>query len=191
MRIPLIFLLGVAALSNTKGQSFNFPVPADWQGEEIPFPIEFAPTIPFKGTEYVRFTPGWGDPDNEEHWSYCFVWWIRPDSRIDANLLSQYMQEYYNGLVSRNIISREIPQNLVVPTVAQFSKGENPKSFRGTINMLDYHTNLPIQLNLRVYVIPCEEEQKLAIFFEVSPQGTAHDIWKKYQLVKEGFKCAN
>lgn len=172
----------------SQSQTFNFPVPDGWEGEEIPFPIEFAPNIPYSGTEYVRFAPGWGDPESEEHWSYCFMWWIDNNAEINTESLNTHIQEYYAGLVGRNVISRQIDSRLVIPTMSKFVQ-EKPGLFSGTVSMLDYHTNRPIVLNITVDVRTCEQQGKLAAFFAVSPLPGTNRIWELLRKVMDGFRC--
>lgn len=172
-------------------QSYYLPTPEGWEPETFSFPIEFAPNIPFSGQEEVRFTPGWGNTASEELWSYCFVWWINGDSKIDAPSLKKYLEEYYNGLVSRNIIKRKIDSAKVVPTVATvLESGQKPShEFTASVDMLDYMSVRPVKLNIKVHVKDCLVEGKKAVFFSISPQPLSHRIWKQFAEVKEGFKC--
>jgi hypothetical protein len=186
--IPILLLTGSLTFAQT--QSFSFPVPESWEGEEIPFPIEFAPNIPYEGIEYARFTPGWGEPESDEHWSYCFLWWIDDDAKIDVTSLNRDIMEYYSGLVGRNVISRNIDSSLVVPTIVKFKQG-GPHSFTGTVNMLDYHTSRPMVLNITTNITRCNAAHKLAVFFAVSPQPRSSSIWQTYEKVRDGIRCDN
>ena len=62
--------------------SYKLDVPAGWNVERIPFPIDFAPGINYTGVEDLRFTPGWEDLTSEEHWSYAFLWWLDEGQRL-------------------------------------------------------------------------------------------------------------
>lgn len=44
---------------------YQLPVPKDWTIERFLIPISFAPQIPYKGVEDIRFTPGWGKVDSD------------------------------------------------------------------------------------------------------------------------------
>ena len=46
--------------TTTAAPSFTWPVPDGWRSETIPFPLEFAPSIPHRGVEEIRFAPGFG-----------------------------------------------------------------------------------------------------------------------------------
>jgi hypothetical protein len=189
--LPLFLVLSFTSASS---QSFYLPVPADWRVETIPFPIEFAPDLPYQGVENLRFAPGWGNTDSEELWSYCFLWWIGADSKISRQSLEKDLESYYGGLVSRNIIRRKIDSKLVVPTVAIFKETSAGKggerSYAGTISMLDYMSLKPVTLRINVHLIQCVKEGKLGVFFEVSPQPQTHRVWQQFKSVRDGFLCA-
>jgi hypothetical protein len=174
-------------------QVFELPIPAGWSTETFAVPMDFAPKVKYSGEEHIRFAPGWGDPKSEELWTYCFLWWIKPDSKVSKEILEEYLQSYYSGLVGRNIVSRKIDSAIVVPTVASFNqvssaKGDS-KTFQGTVKMLDYLGLRPVTLNIDVHVIPCMTEGHLAVFLAISPQPKEHRVWKELNSVREGFRC--
>jgi hypothetical protein len=198
--IPLLFI--AVGSAGAQGQSFYLPVPDGWRIESLPFPIEFATQIPYSGAEHLRFSPGWGDTKSEELWSYCFLWWIEPDSKISKESLERDLKAYYSGLVGRNIVSRKIDSTLVVPTITEFKElvrrtpdsfGEKAKegttTYAGTVKMLDYMSLRPVTLHVEVRVMPCLKEGKSAAFFAVSPQPKTHAIWKQFGVVRDGFRC--
>jgi hypothetical protein len=193
MRYILSLLFVFFIISSVKAQIPLLPVPAGWGEGIIPFPIEFAPQIPYKGTEFVRTAPNWREPTSETLWSYCYLWWIEDDAVIDAKRIEQNLQGYYAGLVNRNIISRKIDSLLVFPTTSFFrevatQKGDS-KTFEGSIHMLDYLSLKPMALNVQAHLMRCDQEKKLAIFFAVSPQNKTHDVWKQFNVILEGFAC--
>src|SRR6185295_3732816 len=70
---------------------YTLPIPKDWAVERFPIPISFAPQIPYKGVEDIRFTPGWGNVKSDEYWSYAFLWYLEGEvevnsKKIDSNL---------------------------------------------------------------------------------------------------------
>jgi hypothetical protein len=193
MKRPLVFFLSTSIAFAASAQSFELPVPAGWTTETFPIPIEFAPQIAYSGEEHIRFAPGWGDPKSEDLWTYCFLWWIKPDSKVSKESLEKDIQAYYSGLVGRNIVSRKIDAAIVVPTTASFQeataqKGDR-KTYEGSVKMLDYLSLRPITLNINVHVIPCDQQGNLGVFFAISPQAKTHALWKQLNSVREGFKC--
>jgi hypothetical protein len=162
--------------------------PPGWQHEIFSFPIEFAPHIPYQGFEEVHFTPGWGDTASEDLWSYCFVWWINGDSKVNQITLKENLEEYYNGLVSRNIIRRQIDSSKVVPTNADVDLLK-PEVYAATVDMLDYMSQRPVRLNINISVKQCKN--KKAVFFAVSPQQASHHIWSEFASIWKDFRCVD
>lgn len=170
---------------------YKLAMPQHWNIERFSFPIEFARQIPYKGVEDVRFAPGWGDSSSAEHWSYAFLWWLEGQPAIDAAGLTSSLTAYYNGLVSRNISSRKIPTEKVIPTVAAIKKiktgAGDAETYGGTIRMLNYLVQRPMVLNCIVHVKPYDAQQRTALFFEVSPQPLQHAIWREMDQLWAGF----
>jgi hypothetical protein len=192
-RLIISILICSGCFISSTAQVFELGVPAGWIVETFPIPIEFAPQIPYSGEEHLRFCPGWNDPNSEQLWTYCFLWWIDSESKITSDTLSKHLNSYYSGLVGRNIVKRKIDAASVVPTMASFkevatNKGDS-KTFQGNVKMLDYLSVRPMTLNVEVHVIPCTEAGHLALFFLVSPQPRGHVLWKQLNSIYEGFRC--
>ena len=144
----------------------------------------------YKGEEHLRFTPGWGEIKSEQFWSYCYLWWIEEKSEVNSIALTQYLTDYYNGLVGRNIIRRKIDSAKVVKTVVSIQSKEKGK-YIGTVRMLDYMGQQPITLNLTIDEFLCPQQKRKAVLIAVSPQPALHQVWKDFKGIKEGFKCSN
>lgn len=188
MKNLLLLFFSFVLVSALAQSSFTLPTPQGWGDELIPFPIEFAPSIPYQGEEHLRFTPGWGEIKSEQFWSYCYLWWIGEKSDVNTIALTQHLTNYYNGLVGRNIISRKIDSTKVVKTVVNI-KANGKGKYTGTIRMLDYMGQKPITLNLTINEMMCPQQKKKAVFIAVSPQPPSHQVWKDFTGIWEGFKC--
>ncbi len=180
---------------NTWIPPYTLMTPADWGEERFSLPPDFAPQISCSGVEEIRFAPGWGEIKSEEHWSYCFVWWLDGKPKIDAITLQSNLKAYYSGLVGRNITSRNIPANKIVPTVATIKKiktsSNDLESYSGTISMLDYHSQEPMVLNCIIHVKNIKATDHTAIFFEISPKPLSHVVWKKMDEIGDSFGVKN
>jgi hypothetical protein len=174
---------------------YNFAAPKNWAVEKIPFPIEFAPRIPYKGFEDLRFTPGWEHTTSDEHWSYIFLWWLDGKIDTDSAILKKHLEDYYSGLLSKNITQRRIPSSKVIHPTATIIKAETEsgdvETFRGTIRMLDYLdiTFPAVTLNCAVHKKYCQAHT--AIIFEISPQPIGHKVWHQLDELQESFKCSH
>ena len=181
--------------ANTWIPPYDLLIPAGWGVERFALPPEFAPQINFKGVEDVRFSPGWGEIKSEEHWCYSFLWWIDGTQKVDAAILQTYLKSYYTGLVGRNIISRNIPSSKIVSTVAAIKKiktgSGDVETYRGTIAILDYHSQQPITLNCLIHVKDSKTNNHTAIYFEISPQPFTHPVWQKLNAMGDKLNIKN
>ena len=160
----LLFFLVVLSCGPTPSRSpFSLVLPAGWSTEHIPFPISFAPTLPYSGTENAYFSPGWGSADSAEYWSYAFLWWLNGSVAFDTASLRADLFTYYDGLVRSNIQRRAIPYSSVSPTSVFLDS-----SLSGTVSFFDYLGHKPILLNCRLRLVHCGGHT--ALLANLSPQ---------------------
>jgi len=171
--------------------TLNFP--KGWDIERFLIPIEFAPEIPYKGVEDIRFAPGWGNAKSDEYWSYAFLWYLDGSPEITAEIVANNLKAYYTGLVGRNIEPRKIPADKLVPVKTAIKKvGPDKgdiKTFRGTVYMLDYMEQKPIILNCIVHLKSCPGKNKAFIFNEISPKPYSDTIWQSLNQLWTEFNC--
>ncbi len=199
----LIVFAGITSCHNSTSQKplakrtaeYKFDAPKGWAVERIPFPIVFAPQIPYKGFEDLRFTPGWEYTTSDEHWSYTFLWWLEGKVDVDSSVLKQHLDDYYFGLLSQNVSKRSIPANKVFRPVATITKiktdSGDTKTYQGTIKMLDYLdlTFPALMLNCVIHKKDCNAHT--AFIFEISPQPFGHTVWKQLNELNASFKCSS
>ena len=202
----LIFLLlclislstfGQALKVEFDGNKWNAPYtlnfPKGWDVERFLIPIEFAPQIPYKGVEDIRFTPGWGNIKSDEYWTYAFLWYLDDTPKTNAKIVETNLKAYYTGLVGRNIVPRKIPADKLVTVKTEIKKVKTDKgdlkTFRGTIYMLDYMEQKPITLNCIVHLKSCLGQNKTFIFNEISPKPYNDNIWQSLNQLWTDFSC--
>jgi hypothetical protein len=95
----LNLLLACSGSEKPKAAVVDWPVPAGWKSETIPFPLEFAPSIAHTGVEELRFPPGFFKAAAPDYWSYAFVWRTKDVAHLDANQLAAELTQYFRGLV--------------------------------------------------------------------------------------------
>ena len=179
------------------GNKWNAPYtlnfPKGWDVERFLIPIEFAPQIPYKGVEDIRFTPGWGNVKSEEYWTYAFLWYLEGTPKVNATIVQKNLKAYYTGLVGRNIVSRKIAANKLVPVKTKIRKVKTDKSdlktFRGTIYMLDYMEQKPITLYCIIHLKYCSGHNNTFIFNEISPKPYSDHIWQDLNQLWIDFNC--
>ena len=170
---------------------YKLSIPKDWTIERFLIPISFAPQIPYKGIEDIRFTPGWGNSTSDEYWSYAFLWYLDGKITLDAGTIDSHLKAYYTGLIGIN--GRDIPREKLIPVVTAFKEvkkdKDDLKTFAGTVSMLDYMTQKPIILNGKAHLRSCPELNNTFIFYELSPQPVSHAIWLSLDKLWLDFNC--
>lgn len=189
MKTFIIVFFSLASIPGyAQETTYDIPVPKGWGTEKIPFPINFAPAIEYKGVEEIRFMPNWAKKDSADYWSYVFVWHLEGALIFEPGTLEEKMKIYYEGLASA---TKSVPPEKLIPVVAKFKSDPIPKGqhrdFSGTIEMLDYMQRKKQVLNCKVHSKVCEG--KTIVYFELSPQPFTHPLWKELDQVWKEAKC--
>lgn len=206
MKYLIIIMLGFLALSifgqeaekefdvHTWVAPYELPVPEGWTIERFLIPIGFAPQIPYKGVEDIRFSPGWGKVESDEYWTYAFLWYLDGSPVFDAVILSENLKDYYNGLISANSGNDDNSQDKSQQVLTSFKKvtseNEDLATYSGTIELMDYMSKNTIVLNCKVHLRSCLEKNKTIAFFQLSPKPFAHMNWQTLDQLWSGLKCA-
>ncbi len=190
-KLILLFCLFTLSLSAQEIETpYSFPVPAGWGTEKIPFPISFAPSIPYKGIEEIRFAPGWSKKESDAYWSYVFLWYLDGKQKIDAKTIESHLKVYYEGLAAA---MKSIPkEKLITAVVTNKSEklcDDGGAFYEGTVLMLDYMTQKPLTLNYKVSVMDCKDDDKTVVLFRLSPLPLVHYMWKGLDKAAYDFKC--
>ena len=141
--VVVLFLFFKASGQNAEagfdGKKWEAPYVLDtikgWDVERFSIPISFAPSIPYKGVEDIRFTPGWARKTNNEYWSYAFLWYLDGTPALDAKTIENNLKAYYTGLIKVNTDSAKIADKLFAVTssvkIKEYGKRrfENVRSF--------------------------------------------------------------
>jgi hypothetical protein len=191
-RFLLIFLF-VSICTAARSQTCYLPAPAGWETETFPIPIQFAPEIKHSGEEHIRFAPGWADVNSEEHWAYCFLWWIELHPQITEERLNEDLRSYYSGLIRANLVETKVKAATNIQTEAAFRKVKTERgdasTFHGTVRMFNYMTDTSaVVLNIQVHEIECAPHHT-ALLFLVSAQPRQHAVWSRLNAIRNGFKC--
>ena len=200
--ISALLLMSICSRAQTAAEEFDaekyaphytLSAPQSWGIERFAVPIEFAPSISYKGVEDIRFAPGWGDSKSNEYWTYAFLWYLEGKPEITPQITEQNLNAYYTGLVGRNIERRKIPEEKLVPIKVTIKKTSadagDLQTYSGTIEMLDYMEQKPIILNCIVHVKLCPGKNNTFIFYQISPRPLADNVWKDLQKLWTSFDC--
>jgi hypothetical protein len=168
--------------------AFDWPIRDGWRAETIPFPLEFAPTLPYRGVEELRFPKGFLDPGSQHFFSYVFAWVIEPPLP-DAAALERDLAAYFEGL-ARAVSEGRHDLSKVVFTAT--ITGDDATGFTGTAAAFDaFETGQPLDLHLRATAVPCPSSGKRALVMRLSPRAPAADdaVWNDLESVATEFRC--
>lgn len=192
---PMKLALSLALLLAISG-SFQWPLPEGWKKETIPFPLEFAPDLPYQGVEELRFSPGMFKPDQEGYWSYAFVWWLDGRPALDAAELSSSLKRYFTGLCTAVAKDKgdaidPVKFSASVHAVAPTRKQDHAvAAFAGTVDAYDaFVTGKPIVLKVEVWVWDCDRSGKRAALVLASPKPASDPIWSALRQRRDAFAC--
>ncbi len=187
--LTLLLLLTPAAestsaqLAANEGANTSFPflwlVPEGFRAETIPFPLDFAPELAYKGVEEIRFAPGFRDPLAPDYFTYSFIWYVEDTATITPSVLERDLKNYFTGLME----AVQKPGQTNCPTSVEVKPGTSTDSatdfpakpsLAGTIKTWDaFFTGKPITLEFEVFEPPSQraaEKHYKLYYFEVSPQ---------------------
>lgn len=187
--VILVSVLVSGPVSATgEASAFDLPVPEGWRTETLPFPLEFAPELPYTGVEELRFAPGMFEEGSADFWSYAFVWWIDEDEPTDLESLATHLATYFRGLAHSVAKTREFEVG-----EATFKAALEPVDggdFAGWAETFDaFTTRSSLRLNVRGEVLSCSVERRQAVVFLLSPQELGSPVWETLTSIGDGFSC--
>ena len=170
--------------------SFEWPVPAGWKHETIPFPLDFAPMLPYHGIEELRFMPGFFKADAPDYWSYAFVWWLTDAPALDGPTLSAALAQYFRGLataVGQDKYKFD-PQRFRADLALTGSAAQRILS--GDVSSYDpFVTGQELVLHVEASLRPCPQSGRNALLFLLSPKPTSDPVWAELRACAESWRC--
>jgi len=175
---------------------FSYQAPTDWNAETILFPIDFAPSLPYKGFEQLWFAPGWGDPNSNEKWAYTILWWLDAKYSFDEKILKRDLESYFSGLTRRRAVADKLDLSLLTPAKVEIKKVEtlsgDKQTFSAFADIFDAQVSKkPGKLYFKIHEKNCPDAERTIVLFEVSANPTDQAIWKKLDQINSGFKCVD
>ncbi|HEY2727878.1 MAG TPA: hypothetical protein VGI61_11930 [Parafilimonas sp.] len=164
--------------------------PANWQFERFTLPPQFAPNIPYKGAEELRFSPGMFIKDSANYFTYAFVADLDNINSISQDDIKNYLLNYFKGLCSNTAKQR----NLSIDTSKITVDIEKEKSIKDNIF---YNTTLnifgvfadgaPVTLNMEIKVIDDKAASKIYLVFIASPLDKSDKVWTELHSIQNNF----
>jgi len=191
--ILCLTMVAPLAAQETVEVPFYLPTPEGWRTETIPFPLDFAPELEYEGLEELRFSPGMFLENQIDFWSYAFVWWVPEETHFDAGRLQADLESYFRGLTTAVAEAREFDPGepgYEVRLEWVETPAPNHAQWQGTVLTFDaFATRRPVRLGVRIDIIPCPSQGRMAALFGLSPQPMRHRIWEVMDAMRQGFRC--
>ena len=54
-----------------------------------------------------------------------------------------------------------------------------------------FATRESLRLDVRIDLVRCPAQDRLAVFFRLSPQPSGHEIWETLAEIRNGFRCSS
>jgi len=199
---PLLLSFALAlpscASAGSPDARFTWPVPDGWRPETISFPLEFAPKLPYRGLEEIRFAPSFFDPSAPTYFSYAFIWWLQDRPTLDRSALERDLAAYFAGLCNavggkkfsfdparfKATLAPSAERPTWAPAAAQ--------SFQGTIDAYDPFekgNGRALTLNVEVSTWDCPTAARRVVMFAASPRPRGDAVWKDLAEREAAFRC--
>ena len=164
--------------------------PATWQFERFSLPPEFAPNIPYKGAEELRFSPGMFVKDTATYFTYAFVAELDNVRSISQDDIRNYLLNYFKGLCSSTAKQRHLSidtSKIDVGLEKKQNEGNNA-SYDATLDIFGvFADGAPVKLNAEITVMN-DKAAKIYLVFIASPLDKTDNVWKELRSIQREFK---
>jgi len=184
---------------NPASDPFVYVVPGVWDNDpRTPFPLAWAPTLPYHGFVDLYFSPNFDKIDSPEYHSYVIFMSLEGTHMMTAEQLQSDMLTWYRGLAVERGGANQFTPDLSKVSVTFQEEGAPPRkvggtaarAFRGTAAFYDTHGKI-IELNTEVLMIAgCGTSKDTVFYFGLSLQPRDGEMWKQLDAIRDSFRCA-
>lgn len=164
--------------------------PANWQFERFALPPEFAPNIPYKGAEELRFSPGMFIKDSATYFTYAFVAALDDINSVSQDDIKDYLLNYFKGLCSITAKQKNLSIDTSEITVS-IEKESNKKEsvfYNAALNLFGvFADGAPVTLNMEIKVMNDKTTSKIYLVFIASPLSKTDKTWVELRLIQNNF----
>jgi len=189
VRSRLVFCL--AALHCAAAFCANFPAPEGWRAESFRFPLVFAPSIPYDGTQSVRFAPTFARFGSPAAFAHVVLWDIKPET-LEGAQLERALAVYLDGLMENAARGRKLDE-LPVPAAVLLHPMSKPArwedAYAGTVHTWNaFSRGEELRLEIEVTTRHCApDHMQVLIAMSVAPRRDG--TWAALRAVREGTTC--
>ena len=165
--------------------------PADWREETFDFPLVFAPSIPYEGTETVRFSPDFTKFAQPRGFTYVILWDIKRRA-LQPQELERGLAVYFDGLMENVTRARKIQDPGTVTSTALHPMTAPAGWADGLSGQLwtwnGFAKGEPLVLNLEVTHRPCGAD-RTQIFYAFSMAPRTDAAWETLRKIRADTPC--
>ena len=183
-------MLAALAFAAAAAAATLIPAPDDWRKESFAFPLQFAPGIPYEGTEYLRFSPAWDQFADEGGFSYVVLWDVKAVP-VEPPDIEDHLETYFNGLMSNVARGRKLaePPRSVVQAHPMAPLPDWQQGFGVQIRTYNsFSRGEPLLLYGEVTQRKCSNE-RMQIFFALSKSRRDQPIWNSLRKARGATTC--
>ena len=164
--------------------------PANWQFERFALPPEFAPNIPYKGVEELRFSPGMFVKDSSNYFTYAFVAELDNINSISQDDIKNYLLDYFKGLCGNTAKQRNLSIDTSKITVSVDKDESMAKDvhYNATLGIFGvFADGAPVRLNMEIKVMNDKARSKIYLVFIASPLNKTDKVWVTLHSIQNNF----
>jgi len=183
---------GSAPVKPAAPEPIAWPLAEGWRREVIPFPLDFAPALSYRGAEIIRFAPRFFDAAAPTYFSYAFVWALEGSPALDAAALEPDLARYFAGLckeVGGTKFSFD-PSHFRARLATAVSARTGARALAGTVDTYDpFGDGRPLTLNVRIEVWDCPAPGPRVAAFAASPAAATAPVWRDLEARLAEVRC--
>jgi len=173
---------------------YEYSAPENWAKELIMFPMEFAPSISYKGFEELRFAPGWSKATSNEKWAYSLLWWLDGSYSFSEKKLKEDLEAYFSGLTRNTAVASKLDMTLYKPAAVQVKKSNtasgDKETYTATANIFDSFVDKKmLTLHFKIHVKDCPQAGKTILLIAAAASQYNDPVWQSLDKINSEFKC--
>jgi hypothetical protein len=183
--------LGWLACAALLPAAAQIEAPAGWRAQSFTFPLEFAPSIPYEGSEHVRFSPTWTHFADRDGFTYVLLWDLKR-APLEPAELERAMDVYFDGLMEHATRARKIADPGTVSQVSLHPMSA-PEGWSAALGGRVWTWNAfskgeALVLNVEIAQRACTA-QRTQLFFAISKAARTEAPWDELRRIRARTKC--
>jgi len=191
----LVFCLAAlccaAGLYSAAALAANFPTPAGWRADSFRFPLAFAPSIPYDGTQSVRFAPTFARFGTPAGFTHVVLWDIKPEP-LEGTQLERAIAVYLDGLMDNVARGRKLDE-LPVPAAVNLHPMGKPAgwddAYAGTVHTWNaFSRGEELRIEIEATTRRCAPDH-LQVLLAMSMASRRDAAWRALREVRAATTC--